>query len=292
MAEKTLYLLDAYALIYRAYYGLGENFLINSKGQNTTAISLFTDSLNKLIQTEQPTHLAIAFDTAATTDRAVQHEFYKANREEMPEGIKFSIPYIRKILEGWQIPILEKDGYEADDVIGTLAKQAEKRGYKVYMVTPDKDYGQLVTDNIFMYKPPFRGKPPEKLGVNEILEKWEISRIDQVIDMLGLMGDKVDNIPGIPGVGVKTAQKLLKEFDTIENLLENTDKLKGKLQEKVENNKELALISKELATIITDVPLDYDIKTFTMDKPDPDVLAPIFAELEFRTMGKRILGEE
>jgi len=292
MAEKTLYLLDAFALIYRAYYGLGENFLINSKGQNTTAISLFTDSLNKLIQIEKPTHLAIAFDTAGPTDRAAQHEFYKANREEMPEGIKFSIPYIKKILKAWHIPILELEGYEADDVIGTLAKHAEKKGYKVYMVTPDKDFGQLVSENIFMYKPPFRGRPAEKLGVPEILEKWDISRIDQVIDMLGLMGDKVDNIPGIPGVGEKTAQKLLKEFDTIENILANTDKLKGKLKEKVEDNKEMAIISKELATIIIDAPVEYDISTFGLDKPDPEILTSLFAELEFRTLGKRILGDD
>lgn len=288
---KKMLLLDAMALIYRAYYGLGDNFLFNSKGMNTTAISLFTDGLNRFIKKEQPTHIAIAFDTHAPTERDKLVDDYKANRQEIPEDLLNSIPYIKEILKGFKIPILELDGYEADDIIGTLAKKAGEEGYKVYMITPDKDFGQLVTENIFMYKPPNRGKPEEIYGVPEILAKWDIERVDQVIDMLGLMGDKADNIPGIPGVGEKTACKLLKEFDTIENLLENTDKLKGKLKEKVEEHAELALVSKQLATIILDVPVDYNFDEFILEEPDKESLSAIFAELEFRTMGKRILGD-
>ena len=267
---KKLLLLDAFALIYRAYYSMGENFLYNSKGLNTTACLGFTNTLNDLIKKEDPTHIAVCWDAPDDgTGRATEYEFYKANREEMPEDIRTSLPIIREIIAGFNIPILEAPGYEADDVVGTVAKQAEKKGFKVFMVTPDKDYGQLVSDNIFMYKPPFRGKPAEVYGVPEILEKWDIARIDQVIDMLGLMGDKVDNIPGIFGIGEKTAAKLLKQFDTIENLLENTKELKGKLKEKVENGKEDATISKELATIILDVPVEYKIcLLYTSDAAD------------------------
>ena len=288
---KKMLLLDAMALIYRAYYGLGDNFLFNSKGMNTTAISLFTDSLNRFITKEQPTHIAIAFDTHAPTERDKLVDDYKANRQEIPEDLLNSIPYIKEILKGFKIPILELDGYEADDIIGTLAKKAGSEGYTVYMITPDKDYGQLVNENVFMYKPPYRGKPEEIYGVPEILAKWDIERVDQVIDMLGLMGDKVDNIPGIPGVGEKTACKLLKQFNTIENLLENTDQLKGKLKEKVIEHAELALVSKQLATIILDVPVDYNFDDFILEEPDKESLSAIFAELEFRTMGKRILGD-
>jgi len=293
MAEQTkkMLLLDAMALIYRAYYGLGDNFLFNSKGMNTTAISLFTDSLNRFIKKEQPTHIAIAFDTHAPTERDKLVDDYKANREEIPEDLLKSIPYIKEILKGFKIPILELDGYEADDIIGTLAKKAGSEGYKVYMITPDKDYGQLVDENVFMYKPPYRGKPEEIYGVPEILAKWDIERVDQVIDMLGLMGDKVDNIPGIPGVGEKTACKLLKQFDNMENLLENTDQLKGKLKEKVIEHAELARVSKQLATIILDVPVNYNFDDFVLEEPDKEILSALFAELEFRTMGKRILGD-
>ncbi len=290
---KKLLLLDAFALIYRAYYSMGENFLYNSKGLNTTACLGFTNTLNDLIKKEDPTHIAVCWDAPDDgTGRATEYDFYKANREEMPEDIRTSLPIIREIIAGFNIPILEAPGYEADDVVGTVAKQAEKKGFKVFMVTPDKDYGQLVSDNIFMYKPPFRGKPAEVYGVPEILEKWDIARIDQVIDMLGLMGDKVDNIPGIFGIGEKTAAKLLKQFDTIENLLENTEELKGKLKEKVENGKEDATISKELATIILDVPVEYKIGDLKLEKPNKEVLEPLFEHLEFRTLGRRIFGDE
>lgn len=289
---KKLFLLDAFALIYRAYYSQGERFFYNSKGFNTTACFGFTTTLSDLIKREQPTHMAICWDAPDDgTGRASDYDFYKANREEMPEGIKLSLPVIREIIDGFNIPICEAPGYEADDVVGTIAKLAEKDGCEVFMVTPDKDYGQLVSEKIFMYKPSFRGKPHEVYGVQEILDKWDISRIDQVIDMLGLMGDKVDNIPGIYGVGEKTAAKLLKEFDSVENLLENTDQLKGKLKEKVENGKDDARISKELATIILDVPITYDLKSYEIGPLNKEKLEEIFNHLEFRTLGKRILGE-
>jgi len=290
---KKLLLLDAFALIYRAYYSLGENFLYNSKGFNTTACLGFTNTLHDLIRKEDPTHMAIAWDAPDDgTGRAAEYDFYKANREAMPEDIVASLPVIREIIEGFGMPILEVPGYEADDVVGTVAKQMEKKGFQVFMVTPDKDYGQLVSDNIFMYKPPYRSKPAEVFGVREILEKWDIERIDQVIDMLGLMGDKVDNIPGIFGIGEKTAAKLLKQFDTVENLLENTEQLKGKLKEKVENGKEDARISKELATIILDVPVDYKVADLKLSKPNKEKLSALFEHLEFRTLGKRIFGTD
>jgi len=288
---KKLFLLDAFALIYRAYYSLGTRFLYNSKGFNTTAVQFFTETLNKLMTQEKPSHLAIAFDTSAPTERHKMVDDYKAGREEMPEDLRISIPIIREIIEAFNIPILELDGYEADDIVGTIAKDAAAKGYTVYMVTPDKDYAQIVDENIFFYKPPNRGKPEEIYGIPEILEKWDIERIDQVIDILGLMGDKVDNIPGVPGVGEKTAIKLLKEFDTIENLLENTDKLKGKLKEKIENNAEQALMSKKLATIIMDVPIKYNFDDFKLVEPNKEKLKALFGDLEFRSLGKRILGD-
>lgn len=271
---------------------MGKNFLYNSKGVNTTAIRGFASTLEILIRKENPTHIALVLDSAGPTDRAVEHSFYKANRPPMPDELRDSIPYIKQLTEGFNIPILELPGYEADDLIGTIAKQTEKQGYKVFMVTSDKDYGQLVSENIFMYKPPHRGKPREILGVPEILEKWDIARIDQVIDMLGMMGDSSDNIPGIPGVGEKTAVKFLKQFDSMENLYENTDQLKGKMKEKVENNKELAIISKKLATIIIDSPIEYNVDDFIIQDPNKEALIPLFAELEFKSMGKRLLGDD
>ncbi|NND93499.1 MAG: DNA polymerase I [Flavobacteriales bacterium] len=294
MAEdnKKLYLLDAMALIYRAYFAFIKRPLINSKGMNTSAMTGFVNTLWDLMQKEKPSHLAVAFDTFAPTDRSTEYSFYKANRDETPKDIISNIDPIKELLRAFHIPVIELDGYEADDLIGTLAKQAEAEGYTVYMVTPDKDFGQLVSENIYMYKPAIGGRPQETLGVEEVLQKWDISRIDQVIDMLGLMGDAVDNIPGIPGVGEKTAQKLLKEFDNIEGLLKNTDKLKGKLKEKVENGKENAEISKMLATIITDAPIKFDASDFIIDKPDSERLSQLFDEYEFRTLGKRILGEQ
>ncbi len=290
--DKRLFLLDAFALIFRAYYAFAKNPLINSKGMNTSAIQGFTNTLLDLLKKEKPSHIAVCFDTAAPTERHTDFADYKANRQEAPEDLVSNIPYIKDVIRAFNIPLIECDGYEADDVIGTLAKVAEQKGFKVYMVTPDKDYGQLVSENIFIWKPPAFGNPEQILGVPEIKAKWEIERIDQVVDILGLMGDTVDNIPGIPGVGEVTAKKLLKEFDTIENLLANTDKLKGKLKEKVEEHKDKAILSKKLATIILDVPIDWDAHNFDMEEPNREKLAEIFIDLEFRTLGKRILGEK
>lgn len=292
MADKRLFLLDAYALIYRAYFALSKTPFYNSKGMNTTAIFGFTNTLLDLIQREKPTHIAVCFDTAAPTKRGESFEDYKANRQEQPEDITVALPYIRKIIEAFKIPIVELDGYEADDVVGTMAKKAEKDGYKVYMVTPDKDYGQLVSENIFMYKPAYQGRPVEVLGPAEIKAKWEIDDVLKVIDILGLMGDSVDNIPGLPGVGEKTAKKLMQEFGSVENLIENTDKLKGKLQQTVIENKELALLSKRLATIDCEVPVEVDEEKLIMEEPDKEELTKLFNELEFRSLGKRIIGDQ
>lgn len=290
--DKRLFLLDAFALIFRAYYAFAKNPLINSKGMNTSAIQGFTNTLLDLLKKEKPSHIAVCFDTAAPTERHTDFADYKANRQEAPEDLVSNIPYIKDVIRAFNIPLIECDGYEADDVIGTLAKVAEQKGFKVYMVTPDKDYGQLVSENIFIWKPPAFGNAEQILGVNEIKAKWEIERIDQVKDILGLMGDAVDNIPGIPGVGEVTAKKLIKEFDSIENLIINTDKLKGKLKEKVEEHKDKAILSKKLATIILDVPIIWDEHNFDMEEPNREKLAEIFNELEFRTLGKRILGEK
>ncbi|MBX7107508.1 MAG: DNA polymerase I [Chitinophagales bacterium] len=291
MTDKRLFLLDAFALIYRAYFGLSKTPFYNSKGINTTAVFGFTNTLVDLIQREKPTHIAVCFDTAAKTNREDDFADYKANRQEQPEDITIAIPYIRKIIEAFKIPIVELDGFEADDVIGTLAKKAEKDGYKVYMVTPDKDYGQLVSPNIFMYKPAYQGRPVEVLGPEQIMKKWEIDDVTKVIDILGLMGDSVDNIPGLPGVGEKTAKKLVNEFGSVENLIAHPEKLKGKLQQTVIDLKEQALLSKKLATIITDVPVEATEEQLVMEEPDKEELTRLFNDLEFRTLGKRIIGE-
>jgi DNA polymerase-1 len=294
MAEdnKKIYLLDAFALIFRAYFAFIKRPLINSKGFNTSAMTGFMNTLLEIIQKEKPTHLAVCFDLAGPTTRAVEYDFYKANRDETPADIISNIEPIKEILRGMQIPIIELEGYEADDLIGTMAKQAESEGFQVYMVTPDKDFGQLVSENIFMYKPKSGFSPQETLGVKEILAKWDIERIDQVIDMLGLMGDAVDNIPGILGVGQKTAQKFIKEYGSVEGLLANTDKIKGKMREKVEAGKENAIISKMLATIILDAPVDFNEEDLRLSQPDAEKLSALFDEYEFRTLGKRILGEQ
>src|SRR3989344_2797542 len=253
---KKLFLLDAYALIYRAYFAFANNPRINSQGFNTSAIFGFTNTLLEVLKKEKPTHIAVVFDLAGPTQRHVEFEAYKANREEMPEDLQKSIPYIFRLLEGFRIPALSMEGHEADDLIGTLARKAENSGFLTYMMTPDKDYGQLVDKNTFIYKPARLGNGAEILGVDEICKKWEIQNVGKLIDILGLMGDKVDNIPGIPGVGEKTAIQFIKDYGTVENLLQNTDKLKGKMKEKVEANKELALLSKKLATITLDVPVE------------------------------------
>jgi DNA polymerase-1 len=290
--EKRLFLLDAFALIFRAYYALIRNPRITSKGKNTNAQFGFTNALVDLINKQKPSHMAICFDTAAPTERHTDYADYKANRQEAPEDLLASIPDIKKIIESFNIPIIETDGFEADDVIGTLAKQAEKAGYHVYMVTPDKDYGQLVSENIKIYKPPYQGGDVEIIGPHEVCEKWNIQNVDQVIDMLAMMGDAVDNIPGIPGVGEKTAAKLLAEFGSLEKVLENADSIKGSIGEKVRQGKDLAIMSKKLATIITSVPVEFHEENFKVKDPNKDSLKEIFSELEFRTIGKRILGED
>jgi DNA polymerase I len=290
--EKRLFLLDAFALIFRAYYALIRNPRITSKGKNTNAQFGFTNALVDLINKQKPSHMAICFDTAAPTERHTDFADYKANRQEAPEDLLASIPDIKKIIEGFHIPVIETDGYEADDVIGTLAKQAEKEGYEVFMVTPDKDYGQLVSENIKIYKPPYQGGDVEIIGPAEVCEKWNIKNVSQVIDILAMMGDAVDNIPGIPGVGEKTAAKLLAEYGTLEAVLENADQIKGAVGEKVRQGKGLAVMSKKLATIITNVPVEFHEENFKVKEPNKETLKEIFSELEFRTIGKRILGED
>jgi DNA polymerase-1 len=289
---KKLFLLDAFALIFRAYYALIRNPRITSKGFNTNAQFGFTSTLFDLINKEKPTHLAVCFDTKAPTERHTDFADYKANRQETPEDLLASIPDIKRIIRGFNIPVVELDGFEADDVIGTLAWAGADAGYEVYMVTPDKDYGQLlIHPSVFIYKPPFMGNPHEILTAEKICAKWDIERVEQVVDMLGMMGDAVDNIPGIPGVGEKTAAKLLKEFGTLENVLANADSLKGALGEKVRNNKELAILSKKLATIITTVPVEFHEENFRLKEWNKEELIQVFTELEFKTLGKRILGD-
>ncbi len=289
---KKLFLLDAFALIFRAYYALIRNPRLTSKGKNTNAQFGFTNTLIELINKQKPSHMAVCFDTAAPTERHTDFEHYKANRQEAPEDILAAVPDIKKLITAFNIPCIEKDGYEADDVIGTLSKQAAKAGYEVYMVTPDKDYGQLVSEKIKIYKPGYQGGDVEIMGPDEVCTKWNIKRVSQVIDILGLMGDAVDNIPGIRGVGEKTAAKLLAEYDSIENVLKNADKIKGALGEKIKNGKEDAILSKKLATIITNVPVEFHEEDFKVKDWDKEKLKEVFAELEFRTLGKRILGDD
>ena len=289
---KKVFLLDAMALIFRAYYALIRNPRLTTKGKNTNAQFGFTNTLADLINNQKPSHMAICFDTAAPTERHTDFEAYKANRQDAPEDILSAIPDIKKIIQGFNIPILEVDGYEADDVIGTLSKQGEKAGYEVYMVTPDKDFGQLVSENIKIYKPGYQGGDPEILGPKEVCEKWEIQSVGQVVDLLGLMGDAVDNIPGIAGIGQKTASKLLTEYGSMENILDNADKIKGSLGEKIKTGKENALLSKKLATIITNAPVEFHGEDFRLKEWNREKLNEVFAELEFRNLGKRLLGDE
>jgi DNA polymerase-1 len=290
--EKKLFLLDAMALIYRAYYSLIRSPIITTKGKNTNAQYGFTNTLFDLIKKEAPTHLAVAFDTYAPTERHTDFAAYKAQRQEAPEDLLISIPDIKRIIEGFNLPCIECDGYEADDIIGALAKQAEKDGYKVFMVTPDKDFGQLVTENIKIYKPGYQGGKVEIMGEKEVCEKWGIQNVKQVIDILGLMGDASDNIPGIAGIGEKTAAKLLAQYGTLENVLADAENIKGSLGEKIRAGKDMAILSKKLATIITDVPCKFHEEDFKVKAYDVELLKEIFTELEFKTLGKRILGEE
>ncbi len=289
---KKLFLIDAFAIIYRAYFAFSKNPRINSKGVETSAVLGFVNTLVEILKKEKPTHIAVVFDTPAATVRHIEYTEYKANREAMPEGISVALPYIDQVLDAFNIPKLFVDGYEADDVIGTLAKKAEKAGLSTYMMTPDKDFAQLVSDNILLYRPGNKWKPTEVWGIEEVLQKFEIERVEQVIDFLGMMGDAVDNIPGLPGVGEKTAKKFLAEYGSMENLLANTDQLKGKLKEKIEANKEQGILSKKLATILLDAPIELNEEELKVQKFDAEKVQNLFEELEFRTLAKRLLNVE
>ena len=288
---KKVFFLDAYALIYRAYFALNKNPRINSKGLNTSAIMGFLNTLYEVLKNEKPTHIGVAFDLGAPTLRTDDFSAYKANREETPPDIKASVPYIKEIIKAFNIPIFEREGYEADDIIGTLSKKAEKEGFTTFMMTPDKDFGQLVSENIFIYKPAKGGEPAKVLGPAEVCERYSIARPEQVIDILGLWGDASDNIPGIPGIGEKNASKLIAEFDSVENLIANADKLKGKMRENVINFAQQGLMSKKLATIDTNVPVDFDEEQLKVKDPDMDRLTELFEELEFRTFLARFKSQ-
>ncbi len=290
--EKKLFLLDAMALIFRAHFAFSKNPRVNSKGLNTGPMLGFTNSLLEIINKEKPTHIGVAFDSIGPTFRHEKFEDYKATRQEAPEDIKMAIPIVKDIVQAFNIPVIELSGYEADDIIGTLAKQEVKEGFTVFMMTPDKDYAQLVEEKIFLYKPAYMGNAVDVLGVDEVLKKFDIENVDQVRDVLGLQGDSSDNIPGIPGIGAKTAVKLLQEFGSVENIVANADKLKGKQRENVENFGQQGILSKELATIITDVPIEIPTSMLEYNGWNEEKLKEIFNELEFRTLSKRIFGEQ
>ncbi|MCK5705698.1 MAG: DNA polymerase I, partial [Cyclobacteriaceae bacterium] len=288
--EKKLFLLDAMALIFRAHFAFSKNPRINSKGLNTGVVLGFTNSLIEIINKEKPAHIGVAFDMPGPTFRHKMFEEYKAHREEAPEDIKIGIPIVKELVECFNIPVIGMSGYEADDIIGTLAKKASKNGFEVFMMTPDKDYAQLVEEHIYLYKPAYMGNAVDILGVDEVLKKFDIAGVDQVRDILGLQGDASDNIPGIPGIGAKTAVKLLKEFGSVENLVANSDKLKGKQKENVENFGQQGILSKELATIVLDVPVEFDEKSLEYNGFDEEKLKTLFEELEFRNLAKRVFG--
>ncbi|MBK0379796.1 DNA polymerase I [Mucilaginibacter segetis] len=289
---KKLFLLDGMALIYRAHFALSKSPRFTSGGINTSAVMGFTNTLLDVLKKEKPTHMAVVFDTDAPTERHTDYEHYKAHREAMPEDLAKALPYIFKVVLGFNIPLITSDGYEADDIIGTLAKKAEAKGYQVYCMTPDKDFAQLVSDNIRIYKPARMGNGMEILGVKEVCEKWEVERVEQVIDILGLWGDAVDNIPGIPGIGEKTAKALIKQYGSMEEIISHSHELKGKQRENVEKFAEQGLLSKKLATILLDVPVELDEAGLEMCAPSKDLLEPLFAELEFRTLGRRVFGDD
>ena len=290
--EKKLFLLDAFALIYRAHFAFIKNPRINSKGLNTSAVLGFCNTLMEVLIKEKPTHIAVVFDAPAVTNRELEYAAYKANRQEMPEDLRTAIPYVKKLITAFNIPMVMLEGYEADDLIGTLAKQAEKLGFITYMMTPDKDFGQLVTEKTFMFRPGRGGKPAEKWGIPEICERFEVDDPIKVIDILGLWGDAVDNIPGIPGIGEKTSKKLIAQYGSVENLIANADDLKGKQKENVINFAEQGLLSKKLATIIVDAPVKIDENSYKVQPPNKDQILELFSELEFRTLAKRVLGED
>ncbi len=292
MQDKKLYLLDGMALIYRAHFALSKSPRFTSNGLNTSAVFGFANTLLELLRREKPSHIAVVFDTKAPTERHTDFVEYKAHREAMPEDLSAALPYVFQLIEGFKIPVITKDGFEADDIIGTLAKKAEKKGYTVYCMTPDKDFAQLVSENIFIYKPARMGNDVEIMGVPEVLKKWEIEHVHQVIDILGLWGDAVDNIPGIPGIGEKTAKDLIRRYGSMENIFANAHELKGKQKENVENFQAQGLLSKKLATIILDVPVTLDEDGLLLEAPDRSLLEPLFAELEFKTLGRRVFGED
>ncbi|MDN3550947.1 DNA polymerase I [Mucilaginibacter aquaedulcis] len=289
---KKLFLLDGMALIYRAHFALSKSPRFTSNGLNTSAVMGFTNTLLDVLKKEKPTHMAVVFDTDAPTERHTDYEAYKAHREAMPEDLSAALPYVIKVILGFNIPVITSDGYEADDIIGTLAKKAEKKGYQVYCMTPDKDFAQLVSENIRIYKPARMGNEMEILGVKEVLDKWEIERVEQVIDILGLWGDAVDNIPGIPGIGEKTAKALIKQYGSMEEIIAHSHELKGKQRENVETYAEQGLLSKKLATILLNVPVELDEEGLEICAPSKDLLEPLFAELEFRTLGRRVFGDD
>ena len=290
--NNKLFLLDGMALMYRAHFALSKNPRFTSTGINTSAVMGFTNTLLDVLKKEKPTHIAVVFDTEAPTERHTSFEAYKAHRQAMPEDLAAAMPYVIKLITGFNIPVITSDGFEADDIIGTLAKKAELKGYQVYCMTPDKDFAQLVSENIFIYKPARMGNDMEILGVKEVLAKWEIENVLQVIDILGLWGDAVDNIPGIPGIGEKTAKALIKQYGSMENIIAHSHELKGKQRENVENFAEQGLISKKLATILLDVPVELDEANLELCDPSRDLLEPLFTELEFRTLGRRVFGDE
>ncbi len=292
MSEKKLFLLDGMALVYRAYFAFSNNPRITSYGFNTSAIFGYANTVLDILKKEKPTHIGVSFDTSEPTARHIEFEAYKAHREEMPEGISTALPYIRQLTEALNIPLLIMPGYEADDIIGTLAKKAESDGFKVFMMTPDKDFGQIVSENIFIYKPARMGNDYEILGVPEVLKRWEITDVKQVIDILGMWGDSVDNIPGIPGIGEKTAKLLVQKYGSMEGLYENTHELKGKQKENVINNKEQAFLSKRLATIDLNVPIEFDENALILDPPNKEACEELFAKLEFKTMAARVFGTQ
>ncbi|WP_316840895.1 DNA polymerase I [Pedobacter gandavensis] len=289
---KKLFLLDGMALIYRAHFALSKNPRFTSTGINTSAVMGFANTLMEVLKKEKPSHIAVVFDTAAPTERHTDFEAYKAHRQAMPEDLSAALPYVFKLIEGFKIPVITKDGFEADDIIGTLAKEGEKQGFTVFCMTPDKDFAQLVSENIFIYKPARMGNEMEIMGVDEVKAKWEIEDVKQVIDILGLWGDAVDNIPGIPGIGEKTAKSLIQKYGSMENIIAHAHELKGKQRENVENYAEQGLLSKKLATIILDVPVEFNADELVLESPSRELLEPLFAELEFRTIGKRVFGEE
>lgn len=289
---KKLFLLDGMALIYRAHFALSKNPRFTSTGINTSAVMGFANTLMEVLRKEKPSHIAVVFDTDAPTERHIDFAAYKAHRQAMPEDLSAALPYIFKLIEGFKIPVITMDGFEADDIIGTMAKEGERQGFQVFCMTPDKDFAQLVSENIFIYKPARMGNDMEILGVPEVLNKWEIENVLQVIDILGLWGDAVDNIPGVPGVGEKTSKLLIKQYGSIENIIVHAHELKGKLRENVENFAEQAMVSKKLATIILNVPVEFDENALLLEEPSRELLEPLFSELEFRTIGRRVFGDD